>query len=171
MKHFTSLVLLGSCLSVLLWNSSCVLQPAKVSPNSIETTLQAFYTTYQERNDFNHFMSYYADTVVFEDIISAVRIEGREDLKSFFDWENPAFSKLTNNALELSELIVESDKAVVKGHFLPFSWNGQKFEAMYFTTWLYFNEDQKIIRQTDWINYPNSLLDYSQRLNANEWIE
>ena len=30
--------------------------------------------------------------------------------------------------------------------------------------------DGKIVRQVDWINYPSSLFDYSNRQNSNLWI-
>ena len=58
-----------------------------------------------------------------------------------------------------------------KGYFTPFKWGNAEFEAMYFTTLLNFNEQGKIIKQVDWINYPSTLVDYDNRKNANEWIQ
>ncbi|TNE49832.1 MAG: nuclear transport factor 2 family protein [Bacteroidetes bacterium] len=119
---------------------------------------------------FDAFINFYADTVILEDIITGVRVEGKADLIDFFDWNNPNFSKTQDQVLVLEMLFVDGKQSVAKGYFTPFRWGEHYFEAMYFTTLLTFNESGKIVRQVDWFNYPSNLVDYQNRKNANLWI-
>ena len=41
---------------------------------------------------------------------------------------------------------------------------------MHFMSMLEFNKAGKIIKQKDWINYPQNLIDYNNRKNSNKWI-
>jgi ketosteroid isomerase-like protein len=131
---------------------------------------QQFFKVYADHNDFDQFISYYADNTVLEDIINGDRIEGKDALKIFFDWDNPNLIRKSSKALVMQELIVEGQQAVIKGYFTPFEWQTTPFEAMHFTTILTFNDDGKIIKHVDWINYPASLVDYQNRKNSNDWI-
>ncbi len=137
----------------------------------VENTTDQFYQTFNERQDFEKFLSFYAEEAILEDIVNGDRIEGKEALKNFFDWTNPDFQLLEDNSLVVSEQIIQNNKAVVQGYFTPFKWGTAEFEAMHFTTILSFNEEGKIIKQVDWINYPATLVNYNERKNANEWIE
>ena len=107
---------------------------------------------------------------MLEDIINGDRITGKRNVKAFLNWNNTKFKLIDSVALKLDYLVVEGNRAVAKGHFKPFQWGEAMVEAMHFTTILYFNEDQKIVRQVDWINYPNSVFDFEKRKNANDWI-
>lgn len=142
-------------------------QPGKVDLMEITTR---YHQTYAERSDFQKFLSFYADTMVLEDIVFGERIEGREELARFFDWENPGFSLRDSVAIVVADQIIEGEKAVIQGYFTPFTWDGMDVEAMHFTTILEFNEAGKIIKHIDWINYPAYLIDYEKRKNSNLWI-
>ena len=138
--------------------------------NTIRDIVSEYYNTYQERTDFEKFLSFYSEEIILEDIINADKIAGKKELSNFFGWNRPGFHKLESNALVIHEQIIEGNTAVTKGHFTPFTWHEVDFEAMHFTTLLTFDEAGKIIKQVDWINYPSSLVDYSTRKNSNEWI-
>ena len=133
--------------------------------------IQSYYKTYQKRDDFKKFLDFYAEDMVLEDMITGDKIKGKKALEKFFDWENPDFVKLDSNTLIITEQIIDQNKVVTKGYFTPFGWGNLEFEAMYFTTILTLNSKGKIVKQVDWINYPNNLLDYSKRKNSNQWIK
>ena len=151
----------------LLFTTACK-ETHKISVEEI--TLQ-WYDVYQERSDFEHFLSFYDEEMVLEDFIFGVRVEGRENFKAFFDWPNPNFKKLEDKTLVVTETVIDKNRAVLIGYFTPFKWGEVTSEAMHFTTILEFNESGKIIKQQDWFNYSNSLVNYDTRKNSNEWLK
>ncbi len=130
-----------------------------------------YYRTYEERSDFDTFLSFYDKDMVLEDIMLGERIIGRDSFALFFDWNNPKFAKKESTALRVEKQIIQGKQVVTQGYFTPFRWGETEVSAMYFTTILTFNEKGKIIRHVDWINYPNNLLDYDNRKDANLWIK
>lgn len=139
------------------------------TPN--KSVVDAYYQTYKERTAWNEFLEFYADDVVLEDFIGGYKIEGKEAFAEFFNWDDERFKKGATNALEIVKQDLSGNTVTTQGYFTPFSWGETQVEAMQFTTILEFNEDGKIIKHTDWINYPDYLIDYSQRVNSNDWIE
>ena len=156
-----------SILFVFLLCAAC----SPLTEQPLQQLTRDFYSVYSERKDLDQFLSYYAEDAVLEDIINGDRIEGKEALRVFFDWSNPGFKALAKNTLVVEDIITSQNQAVVKGYFTPFGWGEETFEAMYFTTILTFNDADKISKQVDWINYPASLVDYTNRKNANDWIQ
>ena len=159
-----------SLLVLLLISMICLSCESKQNAPSKSIT-DAFYQTYKERKDFEKFIDFYDEQIVLEDMINGDRMEGKKALRTFFDWENPNFECLSAHTLEIEEKIIQANQAVVKGYFSAFRWGTTQFEAMHFTTILTFNEAGKIVKQVDWINYPATLVAYSQRKNSNEWIK
>ena len=161
---------MNQTLSILLTVTifiSCSLQ----YNTNVEELVTEYYKIYDERQDFESFINFYDENVVFEDVINGDKITGKEALTHFFDWKNPDFIKVSENNLVVLDRIIQGNKAVIKGYFTEFRWDKMEVEAMHFTTILIFNDSQKIIRQVDWINYPASLVDYNNRKNSNDWIE
>jgi len=152
--------------ALLLFTSSC----SWTAKQDITHVTQKYYETYQNHSDFESFMAHYDSNAVLEDINMASKIKGIKNLKEFFNWHNADLKILSKKALEVEELIFDDQKAVAKGYFTPFQWKDIKYPSMYFTTILLFNDQGKIIKQTDWINYPNNLIDCNKRGDANEWI-
>ncbi|MCR9131625.1 MAG: hypothetical protein NXI08_03590 [bacterium] len=141
------------------------------SSENLTDVAERYYQTYAERSDFNDFLSYYDSAVVFEDIVSGVSLDGVDELKEFFNWENPDLQLIDTVSLVVEELYIDDNTIISKGFFTPFQWHNTMYEAMHFTTVLTLNEKGKIVKQVDWINYPNSLLDYQNRANSNLWIK
>lgn len=140
----------------------------KEHPDTKKLT-EAYYATYQQRNDFSGFMAFYDDNVVLEDIVNGDRVEGKAALGKFFNWDSPGYKLQDTVAIRVTETVIEGDRAVVSGYFTPIVWDTLRIEAMHFTTLLQWNKDGKISKQVDWINYPDILL--TNRKNANTWIE
>ena len=152
---------------VLLFSFSCVSQHSK---QTFRSTIEAYYQTYQERDDFEKFLNFYAEDMVLEDVILGEKISGKAAFAEFFDWSNPNFSKTDSSTLIIESQIIDERQVLTKGYFTPFKWGDTVVEAMHFATILTFDEMGKIKKQVDWINYPNNLIDYNNRKNANQWI-
>ncbi len=142
----------------------------ETNTRSIQKLTVNFYEVYAEREDFERLMRFYDESAVLEDPIGGYRMVGKDSIRLFLDWPNPKFNKLEEQALVVEQLLVDERKAVVKGHFTPFTWGEIAVEAMQFTTLLEFNDAGKIVKHTDWINYPNYLINYETRQNSNAWI-
>lgn len=138
---------------------------------STQEIIEDYYQVFNERQAFEDFLDFYADSILLEDIINGDKIVGKQSLRDFFDWSNPDFECLEANSLYVLEQVVNKNKAVVKGYFTAFKWGDATFEAMHFTTILTLNESGKIVKQVDWINYPATLVNYNERKNSNEWIK
>ncbi len=158
----------GLCLVV--WGA-CQNQPQTSNLRDIKEIAQAYYKVYQDRSDFEAFLDFYEEDLVLEDMVMGEKIFGKQSFAEFFAWENPEFKKLDSLTLVLEEQYVVGNTVISQGYFNPFQWGDAQFEAMQFTTILSFNAQGKIIKQVDWINYPNNLLDYSQRKNSNHCLK
>ena len=137
----------------------------------LDPVLDAYYAAYEARSDVDGFLEFYADSVELKDYITGDRIVGRDALREFFDWQNPAFRLLEEGTLVVEHRVVEGNRVVASGYFNPFGWGDLEFEAMQFTTILTFDDDGRIARHEDWINYPNDLLQYDTRGNSNLWLD
>lgn len=126
---------------------------------SIKDIVTRYYSVYAQRADFDTFIDFYANDAVLTDVIQHITIEGKPALIQFFDWNNPAFKKQAKVALIIHEQIIsaKNNQIVTSGEFTPFLWQGKPYPAMQFTTILTLNTQGKIIKQTDWIDYPASL--------------
>lgn len=131
--------------------------------------LNQFINIYQLRTDFKGFLNLYSDEVEFKDIIYGYKFDSKEGLAKFFDWNNPDFKKLHSQTFSIENIIWDDETVIIEGYFLEFLWKDEKVNPMYFTTKLKFNDQGKIIKHIDWINYPDKLL--KTRLDSNKWIE
>lgn len=126
--------------------------------NEIKNVVNEFYITYNNRNDINKLLDFYDESITLEDIVNNEKIIGKNNLKLFYDWNNPNFKSLDSNNLVIDEIIIDQHKAVVIGSFNRFKWKTTEYNPMDFITVLFFNNSNKIIKQVDWINYPNNLI-------------
>ncbi len=69
----------------------------------VERSVDEFYQVFNERSDFERFLTFYAEEAVLEDIVNGDRIIGKETLRDFFDWGNPGFEKLDDNTLVIEQ--------------------------------------------------------------------
>lgn len=115
---------------------------------------QEYFHSYQQRTDFESFLNFYHADVEFIDILSKVELNSKQQFADFYDWQKGHFDRLDNkHILRLDNLVVDDDTAVARGVFLPFKYNGKRMGPWDFVIWLEFDQQGKIIRQQDWINY------------------
>lgn len=132
----------------------------------IESTVADYIQTYQERTDWEKLVSFYSDTLHFEDINLGLKMEGIEAFKKFYDWPNPDFQKLTPEQLifKTEAILIQRNQAIIRGHFEPFIWKGERQEwAGDFVFWLYFNKAGKIVEQLDYVKYPSWIIKSTEK--------
>ena len=138
---------------ILIFISLCFPIFLSAKPITKELT-EDFFRIYAERKDFNAFMEYYADEVVFEDVLFDTQLNGKDKLADFFDWHRGEFKRQgTNSILELKELVINGNIAIAQGVFYQFMYNDKLMGPWKFMMRLEFNDKGKIISHQDWINY------------------
>jgi hypothetical protein len=137
-------------LIVLLLNG-CV---STSKDNKLPQVVSDYFDTYAKREDFNKFMTYYADNAQFEDIIYGNSFNSKVEISNFLEWNKGEFKILNGNkALTVTRHTFGVNTAITEGFFHTFSYDGQKLGPWLFVITQEFDSNHKIIRQTDWINY------------------
>jgi hypothetical protein len=124
---------------------------------------RAYFDRYAARDDWPGFIDQFDDTLAFADPVANVELDSRKAFEQFYFWPDPAFGKHPDypRSLVLKELIVTGSRGIGVGYFTPFNYHGVTFgdrEPMRFAIWLEWNRAGKIVRQTDWIDYPADLV-------------
>ncbi|NTS76436.1 nuclear transport factor 2 family protein [Catenovulum sp. SM1970] len=137
----------------------------------IKQVVQEYVLAYSLRDDFNHFMRFYAQDAVVEDIINGDKKVGKKAISAFFNWPDKKFSlDKSQVTLVVENIAVDGPNAVLKGYFMPFRYDGLKLGPWHFTTWLTFDENLLIVKQVDFINYAPKAL-FQNNKDANKWIK
>lgn len=122
--------------------------------NKLPQVVSDYFDTYAKREDFNKFMTYYADNAQFEDIIYGNSFNSKVEISNFLEWNKGEFKILNGNkALTVTRHTFGVNTAITEGFFHTFSYDGQKLGPWLFVITQEFDSNHKIIRQTDWINY------------------
>lgn len=131
---------------------------------AVQAQAEAFFQTYAERADWEQFCSFYRQDMQFEDVALQLKLDSLWQFQRFYNWPDPNFEKLSpeQKHLIIEDMVVDENKVVAKGYFQPFYWYNQPVKpiwGMQATFWLYFDEDLKIEKQIDWIEYDPSVLE------------
>lgn len=128
--------------------------------HQVEKTARAFFATFAERKDWGKFCSFYREDMAFEDILLQIKLDSLWQFKRFYKWdeEGEPFKKLApeQEHLTLISLVANDSVAVGRGRVNPFYYYGELVDeewGMEFTIWLYFDEQLKIKKQIDWMEY------------------
>ncbi|OCQ18171.1 hypothetical protein A7985_24835 [Pseudoalteromonas luteoviolacea] len=155
-------------LSILL--TACNSTYKEDQQSELSTVVNKYIKTYQARNNFTEFLSYYDENVVMEDMLYGVKVDDKLAFSEFFNWEAGKFQVLDGKStFEVTQLVIDQDArtAVLSGVFNPFSYNEQQLGPWRFTTILKFNQAGLISYQQDWINYfPRSFVSEAKNLNT-----
>ena len=139
-----------SLLFVLLL-SGCV-STSKV--DRLPQVVSDYFDVYSKRDDFNAFMSYYAENAQFRDIVYGNSFNGREEIRNFLNWDRGEFETLNGaRVLTVKRHNFGKNTVITEGFFHAFVYDGKKLGPWLFIIVQEFDSDNKITRQTDWINY------------------
>lgn len=129
---------------------------ASVSKESsgLANVINDYFDTYDKRSDFEYLMSFYDEKATLQDIIYGNDIKGKKQIKNFLAWDQGEFSTLSQNGvLTITNQAIDNNIVITQGFFHAFTFNKQKLGPWRFVMIHEFNDEQKIIKQTDWINY------------------
>ncbi len=162
-------------------------EPQKQATRSqqVEAKAQSFFETFAEREDWERLCSFYREDMQFQDITLQLQLDSLWKFKRFYNWdgEGDNFRKLTpdQDHLTLYSLVANDSVAVARGRVNPFYYYDQLVESewgMEFTIWLYFDEELKIAKQIDWMEYdPVALQSVLDRVEKNgheaipDWLD
>ena len=157
-------------LANILFLFSCEVQqnePIQLSRSQqVEMKAKEYFDTFAERTDWEKLCSFYREDLLFQDIALQLNLDSLWKFKRFYNWdgEGDSFKKLSpeQKHLNLETLAVNDSVAVARGRINPFYYNGNLVDVtwgMEFTIWLYFDQDLKIKRQIDWMEYDPFVLE------------
>lgn len=147
-------------------NENASTQPTDIQ---IHKTVEQFFKTYSQRQDFDSFLAFYSESIVLEDLVYGERVHGKEALRGFYRWDSGEVKLIDGEALKVTKQLVSSNQAVTRGVFLPFYFHGKKMGPWRFVIWQEFDENGHIIKQFDWINYtPKETFIGGENLNGND---
>ncbi|WAJ72071.1 nuclear transport factor 2 family protein [Catenovulum adriaticum] len=157
----------GLILASLLTACQSTSQQQKLNPEEIKEQTGQYLKIYAFREDFDQFLSFYAENAVVEDVIRGEQVNGLAAIKNFFNWDDNEFS-MGNSVTHLvtEQISVTGNQAIIQGYFMPFEYAGVTLGPWRFITRLEFNEALKISKQTDWINYTPKVI-FNDSPNAN----
>lgn len=99
-------------------------------------------------------MSFYADNAVLHDIVYGNNLKNKAEIERFFAWDKGEFSVIDNNlVLSITRQNIDNNRVITEGVFHQFSYNNETFGPWMFIMIHEFDQNNKIIQQTDWINY------------------
>jgi hypothetical protein len=134
---------------------------ASIQPN-IQEIAEDYFNTYAEREDWEKLLSFYSPYVQFTDELLDHNLSDLDELANFYNWPDTAFRKKDPEIghLKLDHITTNDSVAIGFGHFTPYYWKGILYaqDAPAFTIILEFDENMKIERQVDYIEYPPELL-------------
>jgi hypothetical protein len=130
---------------------------------------ETFFDHYKTRKDWKTFQSLYADDLVFEDVIFRYNMN-KEDFLAFYNWPDTLLKKHPDypKVMVLEDLALTDSTAIGRGYFTPFFYADVLYADtahMRFTMALHFDEQGKIKKHVDFIEYPPQfLLGLAERL-------
>lgn len=133
----------------------------QLDTKKVEARAKAYFDTYAMREDWQTFLDFYDETLYFEDLQFRLVCTNLDSFKRFYNWQNPAFKKVDDKKpiLKLDQLLVNDSTAIGIGYFDSFYWQNDYVPGPWeFAITLTFNYKGKIIKQTDFINYPIAFL-------------
>lgn len=99
-------------------------------------------------------MSFYSEKAQLNDIIYGHYAKNKLEIANFLNWDRGQFMlERGNNILTVTGQVTEQHTVITRGYFHPFNYNGKAMGPWLFVIILQFDADNKIIKQTDWINY------------------
>lgn len=158
------LLIVGAVLLTACTSQTLSEQPTRTE--LVKTKAMDFFQTFADRSDWDKFCSFYREDVAFHDVMLQLKLDSLWKFKRFYDWESAdyTFKKLTPDQphLTVTNLVVNDSSAIATGRFNPFYYNDQLLDTpwgMDFVISLHFDDDLNIVKQTDWIEYDDYVLE------------
>lgn len=122
-----------------------------------EVLAQRFFDIYSQRKEIDKMESFYADKVTYENVSQSTGenvVEPAYLMKNILGFQDKEMTYDQNKMIKVKEILTNDSVIVASGEFSSYTYNGNKYPPMQFTTWLYLDSKKRIKKQVDWFNYP-----------------
>ncbi len=140
-----------------LYTTACTMQPnasQEAKQLNLKKITEHYFELYKERENFEEFMEFYDENAVLEDIVYGNYIESKSKIAAFLNWHDVNFSSgSVAQTLVIQKQVFDNNIVVTEGYFTPFAYAGSDMGPWRFVIWLEFDQNNKIVRHVDWINY------------------
>ncbi|WP_353304290.1 nuclear transport factor 2 family protein [Sessilibacter corallicola] len=124
MRKMLMVRLIASFLACLLWSGLTEADEGKAKLKAIG---EDYFSVYANRRDIDRLMTFYDPKVVLKDMVYGNHIQGRENLKKFFDWGNDNFKLVDGNeSLKVTRQYYDQNTIFTEGYFHPFHYYGEQ---------------------------------------------
>lgn len=156
--------------AVLLAGCQSTAQKDKAShfiDQEVKQTVTAYLTTFALHEDFTKLLSFYSPNAELTNIIKGDKAKGLKAIETYYNWNDPKLTLNRSQAAFVQEkILIDGLHAVIVGYLMPFEYDGVNLGPWRTMILLEFNEQLKIIKQTDFINYtPKSIFLSSPNTN------
>lgn len=123
--------------------------------NSNQDLAKRYFDTYSKRKEADKMLSFYSNVFQYENISFESETQDPKFLiNDIYGWGEKGIVYEGEESIQLEEILSNDSTIVAKGVTLPYTYNGREVEGTRFVIWLELDKDKKIVRQTDWYNYP-----------------
>lgn len=114
---------------------------------------EKYFAVFSKRQNIEKLLVFYHPNAQLQDIVYGDHIIGRDAIKGFYRWDDPAVKLLENQSLVVLQQVSQDQHVVTRGYFTPFLYHGEPLGPWRFVIWQEFDANGLIIKQYDWINY------------------
>lgn len=116
---------------------------------------ERFFQAYSQMDDLEKILSYYGSDFNYENVLFGSKTDDPATLyKDFYRWGDSNFTYAQNRFVQVEEVDWSENSVTARGVTSSYTYKGKDIPGVRFVIWLEMDKDHKIIRQTDWYDYP-----------------
>lgn len=133
----------------------------------VKLKLSDYLMTYALHQEFDKLLGYYAQDAQLINVIKGDKAKGIKQIKNYFNWEDKKLTyQRSESAFVVENIWIDGLNATVVGYLMPFEYDGVDLGPWKTVMLFEFDQELKIIKQTDYINYtPKAMFNNSPNSN------
>lgn len=140
---------------VIVWALAAVLMFSCSTDSKNQKTAELYFDVLSKRKELDKILSFYGDEFQYENVsFESVTNNPQFLIGEIYGWRDQGIQYATPESMQIDEILTGEFSIVAKGRTLDYTYNGLKVEGSRFVIWLDLDQNGKIIRQTDWFDYP-----------------
>lgn len=140
--------------------------------NKTQQIGERFFETLSQRKEVDKMLSFYAPKFEYENIAFKSETDNPQFLyEEFYGWKDPAMKYVSEETIQVDEIISSDSSIIAKGSTMPYTYNGKEVKGTQFVICLELDKDLKVKKQTDWFAYPMEEIIEAYYLKNNMQIE
>jgi hypothetical protein len=116
---------------------------------------ERFFETMSKRKEIDKMLSFYSNVFQYENVsFESESNDSRFLYEEIYGWKDPKFIYESAETLQVEQILSNDSTIIGKGVTMPYVYNGREVEGTRFVIVLELDKEKKIVKQTDWYNYP-----------------